>query len=77
MLDVLGLIVLLVAVFGTLWMNLDETVRALVGINQPDVGRHATTVIPFTVLRKSPDAEHWVGGGKGFAHPELSKTHTR
>jgi len=22
-------------------------------------------------------AEHWVGGGKGFAHPELSKTHTR
>ena len=22
-------------------------------------------------------AEHWVGGSKGFAHPELSKTHTR
>jgi hypothetical protein len=22
-------------------------------------------------------AEHWVGGSEGFAHPALSKTHTR
>jgi hypothetical protein len=22
-------------------------------------------------------AEHWVGGSEGFAHPVLSKTHTR
>jgi hypothetical protein len=37
----------------------------------------ATIVIQFTIQGKSLDAEHWVGGGKGFAHPEPSKTHTR
>jgi hypothetical protein len=34
-------------------------------------------VIRFTVHESHFDAEHWVGGSEGFAHPELSKTHTR
>jgi hypothetical protein len=31
----------------------------------------------FTSHESPFDAEHWVGGSRGFAHPVLSKTHTR
>jgi hypothetical protein len=40
------------------------------------LGVNATTDA-ISVQRKSSGAEHWVGGSEGFAHPALSKTHTR
>jgi len=45
--------------------------------SQPDVGRQYDNRFRITVQESRFGAEHWVGGGKGFAHPELSKTHTR
>jgi hypothetical protein len=42
----------------------------------PMLGVNATTdSCRFNESRTG--AEHWVGGSEGFAHPELSKTHTR
>ncbi len=46
-------------------------------LSQPDVGRQYDNRFRITVQRNRTGAEHWVGGGEGFAHPELSKTHTR
>jgi hypothetical protein len=44
---------------------------------QLNVGRQCDNRFDISVQRKSSGAEHWVGGSKGFAHPALSKTHTR
>ena len=40
------------------------------------LGVNATTD-SYRFKESRTGAEHWVGGSKGFAHPELSKTHTR
>jgi hypothetical protein len=45
--------------------------------SQPDVGRHYDNRFRIPVHESRTGAEHWVGGSEGFAHPELSKTHTR
>jgi hypothetical protein len=40
------------------------------------LGVNATTD-SYRFKESRTGAEHWVGGSQGFAHPELSKTHTR
>ena len=46
-------------------------------LNQLNVGRQCDNRFRIPVQESRTGAEHWVGGSEGFAHPELSKTHTR
>jgi hypothetical protein len=63
-------------IFGAVLLGDAFCVWVVIVRVSPMLGVNATTG-SYSVQRKSPGAEHWVGGSKGFAHPVLSKTHTR